>query len=137
MTYEVPRNFRLLEELEVGEKEQDLPAGISFGLEDPSDATLTNWIGSIIGHPQTAFSNRLISIRISCGQKYPKQAPFVKFITKVNLPFVDPNGGIILEKFPTLGHWHSETTILKILTDIAVLMKKYGLTPQPPEGSTY
>ena len=77
MSIQVPRNFRLLEELEVGEKEQDLPAGISFGLEDAADATLTTWVGSIFGPQGTRFENRLIQIKIVCGQQYPKQPPAI------------------------------------------------------------
>ena len=134
---EVPRNFRLLEELEAGEKEQDLPAGISFGLADQSDATLTNWVGSIIGAPNTRFDGRIIQIRFTCGESYPKQPPAVKFINKVNLPFVDGSGNIISAQLPTLASWKPETTILNILLDIQSQMKKYGHNPQPPDGQTY
>ena len=137
MAIEVPRNFRLLEELEVGEKNQDLPSGISFGLEDQSDSTLTNWVGSILGNPNTHFANRLIEIHFSCGPSYPKQPPTIRFRDKVNLPFVDPHGNIIPSQLPCMANWQPSTTILKILEEIQSQMKKYGHNPQPPEGQKY
>ena len=44
----VPRNFRLLEELENSEKGHG-DMSISFGLEKADDIFMTNWIGTILG----------------------------------------------------------------------------------------
>jgi len=134
---EVPRNFRLLEELEIGEKGQELPPGISFGLKEQSDATLTNWIGTILGQPGTRFDGRIISISFHCGDNYPKQPPVVKFMDKVNLPFVDNSGNIVPNKFPLIGSWNRSTTILSILVEINEQMKRNGNLNQPPEGQRY
>jgi ubiquitin-conjugating enzyme E2 variant len=101
MAVEVPRNFRLLEELETGEKAQDLPPNISFGLMDTSEA------------------------------------PTLTFITRVNLPFVDPSGGIITNQFPLLKNWNPQTRILQLLLEILSLMQRNGSLSQPPDGQTY
>lgn len=130
-----PRNFRLLDELEVGEKDQGLPAGISFGLEDYSDMTLTNWIGTIFGMPKTNFDGKVYTIKIVCGDNYPNVAPKVNFVTKINLPFIDNKGHIVPSKFPLLGKWESKTTILNILTEIYDSMKKNATLQQPSDGN--
>ena len=121
----------------MGEKGQDIPPNISFGLNDPNDATLSTWVGTIAGIPGTRFDGRMVSVKFTCGDRYPQEAPQVNFITKVNLPFVANDGRIIINKFPLINNWNQKTTILDILKELAILMRKNGSLQQPPEDQTY
>eukprot|EP00930_Biecheleria_cincta_P000502 TRINITY_DN1010_c0_g1_i1.p1 TRINITY_DN1010_c0_g1~~TRINITY_DN1010_c0_g1_i1.p1 ORF type:complete len:138 (+),score=20.73 TRINITY_DN1010_c0_g1_i1:90-503(+) len=137
MAVVIPRSFRLLDELEKGQK-GDAMSGVSWGLEIQDDITLTHWNGTIFGPPGTSFENRIYSLAIKCGPSYPDTPPEVRFNTQINIGCADPRGAI-KPSWPTVQNWRRETTIEKILEDIRREMTSSAnrKLPQPAEGASY
>ncbi|KAN0121060.1 UBC-like protein [Russula decolorans] len=135
----VPRNFRLLEELEKGEKGIG-DGSCSYGLEDSDDILMSNWNGTIIGPGHTVHENRIYSLKIHCGDQYPDVPPTIQFISRVNLPFVSQTDGKVEKtKLPVLTSWNHNNSIETVLVEIRREMASFSnrKLPQPPEGSTF
>ena len=124
----VPRTFRLLAE---SEKEGD--GLVTYGLKDPNDNTFTHWNGSIL-----LDDGRFFELQLECDQDYPQKPPKVKFVTKVNLPCVDPTGKIKPGSLSILSNWNRDCTLESYLKAIRDELKNnLGKYPQPPEGSRF
>lgn len=133
-----PRNFKLLEELEKGEKGLGAES-ISYGLTNQDDITMTYWNGTILGPPHSTHENRIYSLTIVCDDSYPDKPPKVKFINKINLPCVDDQGNLMVDKLDILKNWKRHYTMETVLLEIRMTMANPAMKKlvQPKEGSTY
>ncbi|WFD34328.1 E2 ubiquitin-conjugating protein mms2 [Malassezia cuniculi] len=141
----VPRNFRLLEELEKGEKGLG-ERSCSYGLADNDDmrvysllTVLSRWNATILGPAHSAHENRIYSLQLYCGDSYPDAPPEVSFLTRINLPCVEDDGKVNASKFPLLQQWQRDFTLEKLLIELRREMARPAnrTLPQPPEGSSY
>ena len=124
----VPRTFRLL-----AESEKEGNGLVTYGLKDPNDNSFTFWNGSIL-----LDDGRFYELQLECDENYPQKPPKVKFITKVNMPFVDQYGAIKSGSLNILRNWNRDCTLESYLTAIRDELKSnLSKYKQPPEGSKY
>ncbi|CAO3570866.1 unnamed protein product [Mortierella alpina] len=135
----IPRNFKLMEELEKGEK--GIGDGTcSYGLSDGDDIMMSNWNGTILGPGHTVHENRIYSLKIHCGPSYPDMPPSVSFLSRVNLPCVNQTTGEVdSSKLNCLRNWNRNYGLETVLTDLRREMASPNnrKLPQPPEGTMF
>ncbi|PSS01606.1 Ubiquitin-conjugating enzyme E2 variant 1C like [Actinidia chinensis var. chinensis] len=138
-TYGIPRNFRLLEELERGEK--GIGDGtVSYGMDDGDDIYMRSWTGTIIGPHNSVHEGRIYQLKLFCDKDYPEKPPSVRFHSRINMTCVNHETGMVEpKKFGILANWQREYTMEDILTQL----KKEMVAPhnrklvQPPEGTYF
>lgn len=135
----VPRNFKLLEELEKAEKGQG-DMSISYGLENAGDIMMTSWIGTILGPSGTCHDGRIYSLKIICSESYPTTPPTIAFTSRINMSGIHPTTGALDPKSShVLTKWNKENTIEQVLINIRNEMSSGNnkRLQQPPEGSCF
>ncbi|KAI5073676.1 hypothetical protein GOP47_0011689 [Adiantum capillus-veneris] len=136
----VPRNFRLLEELERGEKGIG-DGSVSYGMDDDADDIfMRSWTGTIIGPSNSTHDGRIYQLKLFCDKDYPDKPPNVRFHSKINMACVNQQTGVVEPRlFSLLGKWKREYT----MEDILVELKKEMTLPhnkklnQAAEGSRF
>nr|CAB3456739.1 unnamed protein product [Digitaria exilis] len=132
----VPRNFRLLEELERGEK--GIGDGtVSYGMDDADDIYMRSCIFLDL---QTVHEGRIYQLKLFCDKDYPEKPPSVRFHSRINMNCVNHETGVVdPKKFSVLANWQREYTMEYILTQL----KKEMASPQnrklvqPPEATFF
>ncbi|WZZ52832.1 hypothetical protein YC2023_052939 [Brassica napus] len=154
----VPRNFRLLEELERGEK--GIGDGtVSYGMDDGDDIYMRSWTGTIIAphnfrplflllvlteindfYGQTVHEGRIYQLKLFCDKDYPEKPPTVRFHSRINMTCVNHETGVVEpKKFGLLANWQREYTMETILTHLKKEMSTSHNRKlvQPPEGTCF
>ncbi|ANB13181.1 E2 ubiquitin-conjugating protein MMS2 [Sugiyamaella lignohabitans] len=101
---------------------------------------MTYWNGTILGPPHSTHENRIYSLSLEAGPEYPEKPPLVKFLSKVNAPYIDQETGVVRpDLVPCLAKWKRSNTMETVLIELRreLASPTNRKLPQPPEGSTF
>lgn len=132
----MPRNFKLLEELEDAEKSAKGGADISLGLQRADDTFMSDWQASILAAAGGSSDVRIWFLTLHADEKYPSTAPTVKFTSKITMDCVDSKGNVNPAKVPYLKDWKSSYSMHGALTEIQKLIQRASRS-QPADGTTF
>lgn len=135
----VPRSFRLLDELDRGEKGIG-DGSVSYGMDDADDIFMRSWTGTVIGPNNSAHEGRIYTVKLYCDKDYPERPPTVRFHSRINMHCVHQETGVVEPKhFPLLAQWRREHNMETILTELRREMASSHNRKlhQPPEGTTF
>ncbi|CAA7391992.1 unnamed protein product [Spirodela intermedia] len=134
-----PRNFRLLEELERGEKGIG-DGSVSYGMDDVEDILMCSWTGTIIGPHNSVHDGRIYQLKLFCDKDYPDKPPIVRFHSRINMACVNHETGVVEPtKFGILATWQRDYTMEDILTQLRreMVSTHNRKLVQPPEGTFF
>lgn len=82
------------------------------------------------------FENRIYTVSLLCGDKYPQQPPTVRFITKVSMHSVSKHSGVIDQnRCSVLRNWSPsygiETVLLELRKEMASSHNRRLPQPDP------
>ena len=88
---------------------------------------------------QTPFEFRLYELRITAGPDYPLKPPVVRFVSRINLQYVNQSSGMVEKELPQLAGWHRNMKLEDVLVGLKNSMTNphNRRLPQPPEGAAF
>ena len=115
------REFELLQ--------NDPPHGVGAW---PSGDSMTKLESSMTGPEDSPFAGGTFRLSVEVTQRYPFEAPKIRFLTKIYHPNIDTGGRICLDtlKMPPHGTWVPSMNISTTLQHIRLLMA----TPNADDG---